>query len=294
MLTANVLYGINYSIGKTALASFPAFFIVGCRVLVAAVVFLIVEKILVHEKTDKKDRHRFFIAALFGVAINQLLFFKGLSLTSEMHSAFLMIATPLLVLIAGWIILREKITGIKLLGICTGAAGVILLVMSNFTGKQTAASVSGDICIFINAASYAFFLVYAKPLMQRYHPLRIAAGIFLWGTPMVFPFALSEAASVTFSEISAIAWWSLAFVIIGATILAYLLNLYGLHYGDASLVSIYIYTQPVLATAIAWIMGRDSMQWMQAIAAILVCTGVALVSGLYPKKRPVEVHLSDP
>lgn len=279
ILSANIIYGINYSIGKVALASIPAFAIVGFRVMTACGIFWLLAAMFSREKTEKADHKHLIIASLFGVVINQLMFFKGLSLTSEMHSALIMITTPLLVLIMAWIILRDAITLTKLAGIILGAIGVGMLIVSGATDAQLPASLAGDICIMINATSYAIFLVLAKPLMQKYTPLTLAKWIFLYAIPPVLIFAWPELHQLQFSAIPAHAYWALSVVVLGATVLAYLFNILGLQYGSPALVSMYIYTQPIIATVIALAIGADTISAEKIISATLVFAGVAMVSG---------------
>ncbi len=278
VLAANIIYGINYSIGKVALAAMSPIVIVAFRVSIATLNFWLLAAMISPEKTERADHKKFMIASLFGVVINQLLFFKGLSLTSEMHSALIMITTPLLVLIMAWIILRDRITLTKLSGIILGAIGVAILIMAGSADTQSSASIAGDLCIMANAASYAIFLVLAKPLMKKYAPLTLAKWIFLYAFIPVLLFAANDISKTDFSAIPQQAWWALTGVVFGATVLAYLFNILGLRYGSPTLVSIYIYTQPVIASLVALILGTDSINTAKIISAILVFSGVALVS----------------
>lgn len=278
ILSANIIYGINYSVGKVVLRSIPAFGIVFIRVSVALIIFWLIHQIFIKEKVERKDQAKLFLASLFGVAINQLLFFKGLSLTSEIHSALIMITTPLIVLLMAWIILKDKITLPKAAGIIIGGIGVALLISS---GSKDAASPSnslGDIFIMINATSYAIFLIIAKPLMKKYSPLTIAKWIFIYGFFLVLPFGINDFLTINWADLSTDTILALIFVVFGATVLAYLFNMLGLNFGSPALVSVYIYTQPVIATLIAVFSGSDRISIEKIISSLLVFAGVALVS----------------
>ncbi|HNO28266.1 MAG TPA: DMT family transporter, partial [Chitinophagales bacterium] len=278
VLAANIIYGINYSVGKVALKEMSPLAIVAFRVCCAFLVFFAAHQIFIKENVDRADHKKFILASLFGVAVNQMLFFTGLSLTSEMHASLIMITTPLLVLIMAWVILRDPITITKSIGILSGAAGVALLIISGTVADNSTASAFGDLCIFINATSYAIFLVIAKPLMKKYAPLTLAKWIFFYGMFMVIPFGFNDLQQLSFGEISTQAWLALSVVVFGATVLAYLFNILGLRYGSPALVSIYIYTQPIIATMVALMLGTDSLTLPKVISAILVFAGVALVS----------------
>ena len=284
ILGANIIYGINYAIGKVALEHIEPFGIVLLRVSGALIIFTILAFLTGHEKIEKGDHKKLLIASLFGVVINQLMFFKGLSLTSEIHSAMIMIATPIIVLVMAWIILKDKITWVKSLGILIGGIGVAMLISSGAVDVHSPSSLAGDICITINATSYAVFLIIAKPLMLKYSPYTIARWIFTYGILFVLPFGWKEVDAISWNTIPAIAIWALVYVILGATVLAYLFNILGLNYGSPTLVSIYIYTQPVIATIIAVAYGSDHLTTGKVVSAILVFSGVALVSFTGAKK----------
>jgi len=73
-------------------------------------------------------------------------------------------------------------------------------------------------------------------------------------------------------------------VVIAATFFTYLLNIYALQKVEASIVSIYIYTQPVIATIIAISLQKDVLSIEKIIAAVLIFAGVYLVSNPFGKK----------
>jgi len=288
ILAANILYGIHYSIGKIALASLDPFAIVTIRVFTCMILFWLVHKIFINESVEKKDHLKLIISAIFGVAINQLLFFKGLSLTSEMHSAIIMITTPILVLIFGWLLLKSSISWVHVLGVITGGIGVAFLILSGSTEDNSRASALGDLMIMINASSFAFFLVITKPLMKKYSPLTITKWIFIYGFPLVLPFGIGKIMETNWQEIQPVALLSLVYVVLGATFFAYLFNVLGLKFGNATLVRVYIYTQPVIAFLISYFSGMDTINIQKIISAVLVFSGVAMVSFTGKKSNPVE------
>ncbi|GIV44816.1 MAG: hypothetical protein KatS3mg035_1939 [Bacteroidia bacterium] len=186
---ANLIYGINYTIAKDVMPQYlqPSGFVV-FRVLGASLLFWVLGSIYKNEIIEKKDWFRLILSAVFGVAINQLFFFEGLSRTTPINAGILMVVTPILVLVISNIILREKITFLKIAGIATGISGALFLLLSKGKGSFGNDTFLGDIFIFLNAASYAIYLVIVKPLMFKYHPVTVMKWVFLLGLPMVFPF----------------------------------------------------------------------------------------------------------
>jgi drug/metabolite transporter (DMT)-like permease len=233
---------------------------------------------VVKEKTDRKDIPKFALLAVFGVIINQLLFIKGLSLTSPISAAIMMITTPILVLLIAGLLIRERITRTKLSGVFIGFAGAAMLMVTSRHSAVRSDNAFGDILIFINALSWGTYLVLVKPFMKKYHTITILRWIFLFGLVVIFPIGYKDLSEVKWELFTTDIWLYTAFIVIGTTFLAYLLNVYALKELSPSVVSAYIYLQPFLAAAIALAVGSDKPDWMKVVSAALIFTGVYLVS----------------
>ena len=122
------------------------------------------------EKVEKKDLGLIALCGLFGVAVNQLCFFNGLKLTSPVNASLIMLTTPIMVLIASSLYIRERITIAKVIGIIIGAAGATLLILGTNNNPTSQSNIWGDLLILINASSYAIYLVLVKKLMKKYNP----------------------------------------------------------------------------------------------------------------------------
>lgn len=278
ILAANILYGLNYVIAKLALQVIPAYALVLTRVTIPLVLLFILHRFFVKEKVERRDHLLLLVSGVFGVAVNQLMFIKGLSLTSEIHASLLMITTPILVMVTSWIVLKEAVTWKKIAGMLVGGFGVYLLVTEGHSASGSASTVAGDLLIFGNAIAYAIFLVIAKPLMLKYSPYTVALWIFFYGWIFVLPVGIREFSAVDWMHLDGDILSAWLYVVFGATFLAYILNVLGLKFGTPTLVSIYIYIQPVIATAVAVILGTDTLTNIKLIASLCIFTGVASVS----------------
>lgn len=285
LFAANLIYGINYTVAKDVMPQYimPKGFVV-MRVIGASILFWLLGTKYTNEHIEKADWIRLFWCAVFGVAVNQLLFFEGLSRTTPINAGILMVVTPILVLIISNLLLSEKITFLKIAGITTGISGALFLLLAKGSGNFSSETFWGDAFIFLNAASYAVYLVIVKPLMFKYHPVTVMKWVFLLGFIIVFPFGIKELTMVNFLSLSNIIYFEIFYVIVFTTFFAYLLNTYGLHRMNPSVVSIYIYLQPLLAALIAVILGKDVIDVTKVIAALLIFTGLYLVSYI-PKNK---------
>ncbi len=280
LLAVNLIYGANYAIAKLAMPAFisPFAFIllrVGSGVIFYSLLYLI----LVKEKIDKKDLGWFLICGFFGVAINQICFFTGLSKTTEINASLLMITTPILVIVFSAVIAKEKISMFKMLGIALGVAGALLILKGKgafFTFSST--TFTGDLFIFINAVSYGLYLVLVKKLMKKYHPITVISGVFMAGFIPVCLAGGHELAQVQWQKMTPLVWCSISFVVVFTTFTAYLLNIYALKNTSSSLVGIYIYSQPIFATLISILMGKQELSRLTVLAAILIFSGVFLAN----------------
>ncbi|MBI3500888.1 MAG: DMT family transporter [Bacteroidetes bacterium] len=278
LFLSQALYAASFPIAKIVMEEISYNVLVIMRVLGAIILFWS-SSLIVKEKVDKKDFLRLFTLGICGVAINQSLFLKGLHLTSPIDAAIMMITTPILVLIIASLIIKERITLLKTVGIAIGFSGATYLVFQNLGGTNKESSFLGDLYVFINACSWGTFLVLVKPLMEKYHSITILKWTFLFALPLVTPFGIADAISFDWHSISTKIWLYAGFVIVFTTFVAYLLNTLALKELSPSVVSAYIYTQPFLTALITiYIFKNDSLTWGKVFSALMIFIGVYLVS----------------
>jgi len=279
IILANFLYGINFNIAKAIMPEYVLPYGLNVlRVLGAILLFWLIDAFYKTEKISKKDLGRLILCGVFGVAINQLLFLKGLNYTSPIDASILITSIPVLVLIIAAIILKESITFMKIAGILLGCAGALLLITYKGDVSFDSKYFLGNLLVFINSASYALFFVIVKPLMSKYRTITVMKWVFLFGSLIVIPVGFNEVMMISWQNMPLTAWLSIGYVVIGTTFLAYFLNIAGLEHVSPTVASIYIYLQPVIAAIIALITGQDTITTMKIVATVLVFTGVYLVS----------------
>ncbi len=284
-LIATTIYGLNHTIAKVVMPHhIGAFGFIQLRLMGAGFIFLIVNFFAPKQKIDTADYLRLFFAALLGMCINMLMFFKGLELSTPINSSVIITLTPLIVLVLSYIFLKEKMGVLKLGGIFIGFVGAVILT---FYGKKVSANAPnvmlGNIMFLINASAFAGYLVVSKPLTQKYNILVILKWMFLIGIILSFPITQSEFRTVEWTLLPFEAIWRMSFVVIGTTFLTYLLNIYALKTLPASTIGAFIYLQPLIAIIYAIISGNDTLDLVKIIAILLVFSGVALASSKIKK-----------
>ena len=281
----SIIYGMTFTIAKDVMPKYvEAFGFIILRVGGATILFWIFwlfsrkSKGIRKEQIEPKDYLRIIAASFFGVALNMLSFFKGLSLTSPISASVLMVSTPIIVLVLSAIILKERMQKRMAFGIILGLIGTAFLILyGKSVGNATNASL-GNFLVFINASSYGIYLVIVKKLMEKYNPFNFAKWIYLIGFIMVLPFGWSQFEAVNWALMPMDICWKIGFVVVFSTFLTYLLNLLSMKELKPTTIAVFVYLQPVFATIFAISLGKDELTLVKIVSAILIFTGVYLVT----------------
>lgn len=275
----SIIYGVTFTIAKDVMPKYvePFGFIL-MRVGGSMLLFWIITPFFTTEKIEKQDFPRIIAAAFFGVALNMLTFFKGLSYTSPIMGAVLMVTTPMIVLVLSALLMKERMQNRKIYGLILGLIGTIFLILYGKSVINASNATLGNILVFINAVSYGFYLIIVKKLMDKYNAFTFVKWIYTFGFLMVLPFGWCEFQAVDFTNVPMDIFWKIGFVVVFSTFLTYLLNLVSMRELKPTTVAVFIYLQPLFATIFAVSLGKDDVTWVKIISAVLIFTGVYLVT----------------
>jgi len=280
LIAVAFIYGGNYSIAKIVMDDgylHPFAFIL-LRGVIGMLLFWFFHALFVRERVDRRDLPLLALCGLFGIAMNQLFFFAGLRITTPINASLIMTTTPILVLVASAILLGEVINGRKITGIALGAFGAVLLIAYGERIQLATNGFLGDLMIIVNASAFGIYLVISKPLTRKYQPITIVKWAFTFGFLAILPFGFQPIQETKWASFPPEVWASIGYVLVGTTFFAYLLNAYALKHVNASVVSIYIYLQPLVATVIALSIGKDQLDLIKVGSGVLIFVGVFLVS----------------
>lgn len=276
-----VIYAANYLVAKAVLdpGYVQPFGFILLRVLAAVIVFWIVDLLFIKARVEKGDLPLMALSGLFGVAINQLCFFAGLKQTVPINASLLMTTTPILVLIVASVLLKERISGRKLMGIFLGMLGAVLLITRGFAESfNQSGTFWGDLLIIANASSYGIYLVLVKKLMIKYPPMTVIKWVFTFGLIPVLIVGVWDIPEIQWEMMPRDAYWAIVYVLIFTTIIAYFLNAYSLTIVSPTVTSIYIYLQPLITTALSIAFSKDSLDAVKLISGSMIILGVFLAS----------------
>jgi drug/metabolite transporter (DMT)-like permease len=188
-----------------------------------------------------------------------------------------MVTNPILVLILATVMLKEKLSLMKISGVGIGLTGAVLLILFRGEGAAEQSSLWGDLLILLNATCYGLYLILAKPLMSKYSPITIIKWVFTFGLLFVFPFGFSQVDSISWTMPNKIIL-EIIYVIVFTTFFAYLLNIYGLKKVSPTVASSFIYLQPILTSLIAVCLVGETLDWQKVVFGIIIFLGVFIVS----------------
>jgi drug/metabolite transporter (DMT)-like permease len=274
----SIIYGVTFTIAKDVMPKYiDAYGFILLRAGVSMLLFWLVWLFMPKEKIALNDFPRIIAAAFFGVAFNFLTFFKGLSLTSPISGAVIMVSTPMIVLVLSAIIMKERIKKRMVLGIVLGLIGTAFLILYGKSIGDTSQSQLGNSLVLVSAISYGFYLIIVKKLMNKYSAFTFVKWIYLFGFLIVLPFGWREFTAVDWAFVPTSIYCKIGFVVVISTFLTYLLNLLSMKELKPTTVAVFMYLQPLFATIFAISLGKDSLSLVKIGSALLIFSGVYLV-----------------
>lgn len=278
LIAVQLLFGTWPIFGKVVLRSMSPTSLVACRLTGAALAFALLQRSLTPLiKMPAKDLMLLVLCSLLGVVGNQLLFVKGLSLTTVINSTLLSTTIPVFALFVSILFGYDRLSARRLFGIGLAALGVAYLV-NPLRADLSVQTTAGNVLIVSNSLLYAVYIVISKDLFERYGALNVITWIFVVGSVITIPLGIYSLRQENLGAISGGVWIAIAFIIIFPTVSAYYLNAWALTKVAPSTVAVYIYLQPLIAFGLAPLFLGEEWSWRTIIAAFLIFAGVAVVT----------------
>lgn len=281
MLGANVCWGLMSPIAKLVFASgiIAPIIMVDFRIAGAAILFWITSIFTEKEHVPAMDKLRLFGAGMIGILLNQGCFIIGVSYTSPGEASLVTTTMPMWVMLLAWIFLKEPITLKKAGGIALGAAGALILVLGGkgaISGGDNPAL--GDLIVLIAQLSYALYLTIYRNFIKKYSLVTLMKWMFLSASIVGLPTTIGFLRRTDWTAISASEWTGIAYVVFFATYIAYICIMIGQKNLRPTIVGMYNYVQPIVATIVGISLGMDHFSFPKAVAVVLIFTGVYLVT----------------
>ena len=250
------------------------------RSLGAGLLFWILSLFFPHEKVEKRDYLKIFAAAFLGYFVTQLTFLMAIPDVTPMHCSIISSMSPIYTMFIAAIVLKEPLSWQKAGGVALSLCGILFLIFSNAAGAAgvSESKLSGIFLMFLNSLSFSLYLGIFKPVIAKYSVVTFMKWIFLFSALMSLPLSFREVFSFEWTRIPTVQMWELGYLIVFATFMSYFLIPFGQKRIRPTLVSMYSYIQPIIATVISIILAMDILTWQKVLAAFMVFAGVFVVS----------------
>lgn len=286
MLGANCMWGLMSPISKFVMMAgvVSPLVVTDMRITGAMILFWVASFFQKPEHVGHKDLARLFGAALLGIVLNQGCFIFGVSLSSPGDASIITTSMPLWAMLLAAFILKEPITGKKVLGIAAGACGALMLIMGSGSHVKNMASAGGDYAIWgdllVLSAQfcYALYIVVYKDFVNKYSLITIMKWMFTYAFICVIPFSAGDLMQTVWSHLSWTELMGLTYIVVCATFLSYMFIVVGQKILRPTVAGMYNYVQPLVACIVAVIWGMDTFNWIKAVAIVLIFSGVYLVT----------------
>jgi drug/metabolite transporter (DMT)-like permease len=213
---------------------------------------------------------------VIGIALNQTLFLMGLRWTTPFSVAVLSASIPVFAAALAVLLGKEVLSWRTVVGLTLALLGVLSMVGNGSLDR-------GALLVALNSLSYAAYVVLSRDVVVRVGPLRTVAWLFTYGALMFVPFGFRPMLA-QLPALTARGWGFTLYILAVPTILAYLLNAWALGRSSATLVTIYIYLQPLIAAVLAWAQLGLGISRRAGLAAALILLGLGVVAS-----RPAKV-----
>lgn len=279
MLCAGTCWGLMAPIGKDAMLNgIDGIDLVSFRVLGGALLFWLTSLFTKKEHVPVKDILLLGCAGLFALVFNQCSYTIGLNLTSPSNSSIMTTSMPIFAMVLSFFILKEPITWQKAGGVLLGCAGAVIIITTSATaGNAKVGNIWGDLLCMSAQLSFALYLSLFKPLVQKYSLFTVNKWMFTWATLLIWPFTLGHVSSIDFASVPMSTWWETGFVVFFGTYISYICMMVGQQTLRPTVVSVYNYMQPLVSVSVSVAVGLSVFKTSQALAAILVFSGVWFV-----------------
>lgn len=279
MLCAGTCWGLMAPIGKDAMLNgIDGIDLVSFRVLGGALLFWLTSLFTKKEHVSVKDILLLGCAGLFALVFNQCSYTIGLNLTSPSNSSIMTTSMPIFAMVLSFFILKEPITWQKAGGVLLGCTGAVIIITTSATaGNAKVGNIWGDLLCMSAQLSFALYLSLFKPLIQKYSLFTVNKWMFTWATLIIWPFTLGHVSSIDFASVPMSTWWETGFVVFFGTYISYICMMVGQQTLRPTVVSVYNYMQPLVSVSVSVAAGLSVFKTSQALAAILVFSGVWFV-----------------
>ena len=274
-----IIWGVTYTLLKSALSSLTPGEIAFTRFLIASIFFIPVV-LMIREKYSLREIIRLGVLALSGVLLYTILFINGENGLSAGNAAFIVSLEPIFIIGLGIALKTDKPTKMLIAGFTISTIGLIVLLQPhNFKIAQ----IWYVVLILLSALSWGIYTVLGKDILEKHNPINVTGYVSIIGTFMLVPFG-GMATITVFSHASMNLILSLLFIGFLGTFLGYFLWNDGLKYVTPTIAGSTLYLTPFITVLTASILISEPISIWTVVGGALLIAGVAVSKIRLPER----------
>ena len=292
MVTTMFLWGVSFVASKIVIDAIGPVPYMGIRFLLAGAVLAAVVAVIGRPRFALST-HALIAATALAEPIAYFLFESyGLAIIGATTTSLIIALIPLAVMLLAAAFLGESLHLRGVVAVFISIAGVALLVYGGdivranaSVGNAAVATLDpavrtrGVLLVLGAVFAAAGYITMARSLTQKHDPVRLTVVQTWWGAAFfVSLWQIRTPGLETVSAMSPLVWGALAFLVLGATVAAFLLYNWALRYETAGTASLYINAIPVITAVTAWAVLGERLVSLQWAGAALVLAAVRLSS----------------
>lgn len=279
-----LFWGGTFIAGRIVALSLPMMIAATGRFLVAVSLLLIVAWKL-EGGLPRLNRQQLMATAglgLTGIFIYNLCFFSALSRMPAGRTALFVALNPIVTALASALVLRERLSAVKWLGIAlafSGAAIVITrgdLLSALYDIKQSVGL--GEVLMFCAISGWAAYTIIGRYALKSLSPIAATTYAGLWGLCFLICGSVTEVASVEWSKIDLQVWASIFYLGVFGTVIGFIWYYEGVKIIGPSRTAIFNNLVPVFGILLASFMLSEPVLNSMIVGGILTIIGVALTN----------------
>jgi drug/metabolite transporter (DMT)-like permease len=290
-----IVWGTTYLAIRVGVMHYPPFLYAGVRQVLSGLIILAFGYMM-SKKIDvswKSLRHQAMVGFLLITIGNGMVTWAEKYIPSGV-AALICSLMPICSVIFNLIGARdEKMNALVIIGMLFGFGGVGLIFRDNIADLANSSYLLGIAATFLATSSWAFGSILNKKRATVTNPVFNSGMQLLFGG--IF---LLTASPVVDDYTNALVWnadafWSLVYVIIFGSVLAYTAYMYALKELPVGLVSTYAYVNPLVAVILGYLILNEQLTWFTALAFCSIAFGVYLVNIGYRREHKKAQDLGD-
>jgi drug/metabolite transporter (DMT)-like permease len=276
-LAAASIWGVMYVVSKVVLEIIPPFALVSIRLLLGALTLLIVLLLRGVPDISRKQVLEVLGVGFVGYGISLSLQFLGTKMSTAANGSLVTSATPAFVLIFAWLLLKERITPLRLASLVLATLGV-LAVIDPRSAQLNPELFLGNLSLIGAAITWGLYSVLVRKTTRNLDVLPFSLIAFLGGLPVTVPAGIWEAGTSGVGEITIGVIGGILFLGVISTALAMVLWNTAFAFVDASLASLTFFAQPVVGTLLGWLFLGERITPLFLLGGLLIGLGLIIAS----------------